>query len=59
MSIFEQILVDVLVAGRIIAPIFIHSPKGVAILNASEDGVAAILQAHAQAQAAAGPAPAK
>lgn len=59
MSIFEEILVAALTAGKVIGPVFIHSAHGTAILNASEDGLAAILEAHQQAQAADSPAPAK
>ena len=40
---FEKILLDVLKGGEIAAPIFIHSPGGIAILNASEEGLAALL----------------
>jgi hypothetical protein len=50
MNLFEQILRDVLLAGQVAGPIFIHSPHGVAILNGTQDGLAAILQAHQQAQ---------
>lgn len=50
MHIFEQVLVDLLIGGKIVGPIFIHSAKGTAILNATEEGLAAILQAHQQAQ---------
>jgi hypothetical protein len=46
MSIFETILQDLIVAGSIIGPIFIHSAHGVAILNASEEAVTAIVQAN-------------
>lgn len=50
MSKFETFLKDLILAGSVVAPIFIHSNQGVAILNASEEGLAAILTAHAQNQ---------
>lgn len=50
MNIFEKILRDAIIAGEIIVPIFIHSQQGVAILNASEEGLTAIVNAHQQAQ---------
>ena len=64
MNFFETFLRDLIIGGSIVAPIFIHSAQGVAILNASETGLAAILQAHAQTQATktqaeTAPAPAK
>ena len=46
MNFFETFLRDLLLAGAYVGPIFIKSTRGVAILNASEEGVAAILQAH-------------
>lgn len=51
MHIFETILRDALLAGRVVAPVFIHSPRGIAILNATEDGLLAILEAHQQSEA--------
>ena len=51
MNLFETKLRDLLIAGSITGPVFIHSAHGVAILNATETGLAAILQAHSQAQA--------
>lgn len=60
MSIFEEILVGLLTAGKIVGPVFVHSDHGTAILNATEEGLAAIVQAHQQAQDAnTPPAPAK
>lgn len=50
MSKFELFLIALLKTGQTIGPIFIHSQHGTAILNASEEGVAAILQAHSEAQ---------
>lgn len=52
LNFFETFLRDLILAGTAIGPVFIHSQHGIAILNASEEGLAAILQAHAQAQAA-------
>lgn len=43
MNTFEKILLDILKGGEIAAPIFIHSPGGIALLNASEEGLAALL----------------
>lgn len=51
MNLFETILRDMILAGQIIGPIFIHSSQGVAILNASEQGLSAIVAAHQQQQA--------
>ena len=50
MSVFEQILVDLILGGKILGPVFIHSNQGTAILNASAEGLNAILAAHQQAQ---------
>ena len=52
MNIFETILRDLLLAGQIVGPIFIKSQHGTAILNGSEEGLAAILQAHQKATSA-------
>lgn len=46
MNFFEKFLRDLLIAGEFVGPIFIKSQHGVAILNASEEGLAAILAAH-------------
>jgi hypothetical protein len=48
MHFFETLLRDLMIGGAYIAPIFIHSKNGIAILNASEAGAAAILEAHQQ-----------
>jgi len=46
LSLFEKIVRDLIEAGEMVVPIFIHSPRGVAILNASEEGMSAIIGAH-------------
>lgn len=56
MNLFETIVRDLVIAGSYVGPIFIHSPHGVAILNGTEEGIAAILQAHEQAATPAAPA---
>lgn len=50
MNVFETILKDLVIAGKIVGPIFIHSAHGTAILNASEEGLQAIVGAYTQAQ---------
>ncbi len=37
MNLFGDILTLILQAGETVAPIFIHSPKGIMVLNASEE----------------------
>lgn len=51
MNLFERILRDILLAGTYTLPVFIHSQHGIAILNASQEGLIAILQASAPQQA--------
>lgn len=43
MNFFEKLLIGLLKAGTVVGPIFVHSQHGVAILNASEEGLAAVL----------------
>ena len=45
-SIMSKIFSDLLIAGEILGPVFIHSAHGTAILNASEETVAALVQAN-------------
>jgi hypothetical protein len=52
MSLFEEILTGLVIGGKIVGPVFIHSDHGTAILNASEEALGAILQAHQTAPAA-------
>lgn len=51
MGIFEKILHGLILAGEIAGPIFIHSTRGVAILNASEEFLNALPSALASQQA--------
>lgn len=49
MSLFEKILQDMLLAGEIAVPIFVHSEHGLLIANASEEFVASLPRVLAQA----------
>lgn len=56
MSLFEKILQSMLLAGEIAVPLFVHSPHGLLIANASEEFVASLPQVLTQAPAPAIPA---
>jgi hypothetical protein len=58
MNAFENIAIGLLQAAEIEAPLFIKSPQGTLILNASEVLLASILSRFASAQPAAPAAPA-
>lgn len=48
-SFFDGLLQHLLISGQIFGPIFIHSTHGVAILNASEETMASVLELHQRA----------
>ena len=50
MNIFEKLLHGLILAGEIAGPIFIHSTRGVAILNASEEFISELPSALAASQ---------
>jgi hypothetical protein len=58
MNAFENIAIGLLQAGEVEAPLFITSPQGTLILNASEVLLASILARFAPAQPAVPAAPA-
>jgi hypothetical protein len=43
MSVFEKLILGLLTAATAEAPIFIHTPQGIAVFNASEILLASIL----------------
>lgn len=47
-SIMSKVLTDLFIAGKILGPVFVHSQHGVAILNASEETLGAVVQATQQ-----------
>lgn len=56
MSTLEKIFLGLLAAAPAIAPVFIHSPQGLLVLNASETLLAGVLSEFAPKPPAAPPA---